>query len=245
MPRPLDRLLCWALVPLALATALGCGEPQTAPAHPVWSDVAPVLRGACVSCHGWTATDRPADAAGVHPPNTGGSIRLDFFDVTEEVCGHAAYALDPTVSLAGSPAAYARMGADVLAQPGARWPRMPPQPTPALPDWEIETITRWASDPVKGPPPAGNRPPSITVSQLPAAIDGRLAFTAIIDDPDGDGVLGVVEIGGVAFLMNRPGSFAVDLDSSAWPAGTVHPIGVVCDGWTRSTVDLGPVEVRH
>ena len=229
----------------ALGVAAGCGAPGNAPAHPTWADVSPVLRGECVSCHGWTASDRPADAAGVHPQNTGGSIRLDFYDVTVETCGDAARALDPSVSLAGSPLATLQIKGDIAPRPGAPWPRMPPQPSPALPSWELETIARWTADPVKGPPPAGNRPPTISVSQLPSVADGVLAFTAVLEDPDGDGALGAIEVGDVAFLMNRGGSFAVRLDSSAWEAGTVHPIAVVCDGWTSATIDLGPIEIRH
>jgi hypothetical protein len=233
------------VVLLALLAGVGCGAPGSVPAQPTWADVAPILRGECVSCHGWTASDRPADAVGVHPQNSGGSIRLDFYDVTAATCGDAARALDPSVSLAGSALATLQMKEDITTPAGARWPRMPPQPSPALPSWEIETIARWTADPVKGPPPASNRPPTITASQLPSVADQVLAFTAVLDDPDGDAALGAIEVGDVACLMNRSGSFAVRLDSSAWSAGTVHPTAIVCDGWTSATIDLGPIEIRH
>jgi len=234
-------------IALAIVASAGgaCGPQGSVPAHPAWADVAPILRGECVSCHGWTATDRPANAAGVHPENTGGSIRLDFYDVTPETCGDAAAALDPSVSLAGSPLATSQIKGDVTPLAGARWPRMPPQPSPALPSWELETLTRWTADPVKGPPPAGNRPPTVAVDQLPSVADRVLAFTAILEDPDGDGALGALEVGDQTFYMNRTGSFAVHLDSSAWSAGTIHPVAVVCDGWVKDTIDLGPVEIRH
>jgi hypothetical protein len=228
-----------------LLAAAACGPTAEAPSHPTWSDVAPVLRGECVSCHGWTASDRPADAAGVHPPNTGGSLRLDFYDVTSAVCGDAALAIDPTVSLAGSPSVASQIAADVVETAGARWPRMPPQPSPALPSWELDTLARWATAPVKGPPPPTNRPPTITVNQLPAEVDRTLSFTVVIDDPDGDAVVGVIEVGGLTFLMNRSGSFDVRLDASAWPAGVVHPTAILCDGWARRSTDLGPVTVQH
>ena len=205
----------------------------------------PVLRGSCGGCHGWTASDRPPSADGVHPVNTGASLRLDFYDVTPEVCGDAALAVDATGSFAGAPGAAIQMKADVSPQNGARWPRMPPQPSSGLAGWEIETIERWAASPTKGPPPAGNRAPTVSVSQLSSAANQSLAFTAILQDPDGDSVMGVVEVAGLAFLMNRPGAFAVQFDASSWPSGLVHPVAVVCDGWTQATYDLGPIQIQH
>jgi hypothetical protein len=233
------------IVVASLAAGAGCGSSPAVSEHPTWADVAPVLRGECVGCHGWTASDRPPNAAGVHPPNTGGSVRLDFYDVTADVCGDAELAIDPSVVLAGSPGVSREIATDVVAQTGARWPTMPPQPSPALPDWELETIRRWASNPVKGPPPSGNRPPTIAVNQLPSLANQQLSFTVITDDPDGDSVIGVVEVEGLAFLMDRSGSFNVLFDSSAWPAGSVTPRAVLCDGWTTSIVDLGPVAIQH
>ena len=233
------------LTAAALGLAAGCAAVPSAPPHPTWVDVAPILRGECGGCHGWTAQDLPPNAVGVRPENTGGSLRFDFYDVTADVCGAAALAVDPGVSFAGSPVATVQMETDVVPQNGARWPRMPPQPSPALPGWQIETLERWAANPVKGPAPPGNRPPTITVSDMPSAVDAQLAFTAIIDDPDGDSALGVIEVGGTAFLMDRPGSFNVQLDSSAWAPGQVHPTAVLCDGWAMSTTDLGPVEVQR
>jgi hypothetical protein len=244
MQRGLRRAPALCVLLLAgLPVGAGCSLEPTAPAHPTWANVAPILRGECVSCHGWTATDRPANAAGVHPENTGGSLRFDFFDLAP--CGDAAQALDANVSLAGSPIVTAQLGTDVLPQNGASWPRMPPQPSLALPDWELETIERWAPQPAKGPPPPGNRPPTIAVDQFPAVVDATLTFTAVIDDPDGDSVLGVIEVGGLAFLMDRPGSFAVSLDSTSWPSGPMRPIAVLCDGWVSQSYDLGPVQIQH
>jgi hypothetical protein len=231
---------------LAAITLAACGPSGAAPAHPTWADVAPITRGECGSCHGWTASDRPADpATGIHPPNTGGNLRLDFFDVTPEACGDAALAADPAVVYGGSPGVATQIAGDVDPSAGARWPRMPLQPSPALPSFEVDTLERWASDPVKGPPPPGNRPPTIVVSALSSSADATLGFTAIIDDPDGDSVVGVVELGNLVFLMNRPGSFAVRFDTSAMPAGVVHPVAMLCDGWTNITTDLGPVLVQH
>ncbi len=236
--------------PLLAAAALlsvtaACSSTPPVPAQPTWADVAPILRGDCVGCHGWTASDRPPNAAGVRPENTGGSLRFDFYDATRDVCGDAVLALNPTVSLAGAAIATTQIGNDIVPQSGARFPRMPPQPSPALPDWEIETLRRWTADPVKGPPPVGNRPPAVTVSGLPATVDRQLAFTTVIGDPDDDAVIGVVEVGSQALLMDRPGSFAAAFDTSTLPAGPIHPIAVLCDGWVGTRVDLGPVQVVH
>jgi hypothetical protein len=228
---------------LAILVA-GCGE-RSIPAHPAWADVAPIVRGDCVGCHGWTASDRPPNADGFHPPNTGGGVRLDFYEVTEAVCGDAALAMDPNVPLAGSAGIAAQVRADLVVQNGAQAPRMPPEPYPALESWELETIERWASNPVKGPPPSGNRPPTIAINQLPSTADQQLAFTAILDDPDGDSVVGVIEVPGFDLLMNRPGAFDVVFDSSGWPPGPVYPIAVLCDGWTSTTIELGPIVVEH
>ena len=216
--------LCLAVGAGSLAIlVVGCGAPAV-PAHPAWADVAPIVRGNCVGCHGWTASDRPPNAAGVHPPNTGGGLRLDFYDVTEAVCGDAALAMDPERSAGGLGAASCRRSRPISwSQPGAQVPRMPPEPYPSLESWELQTIERWASDPVKGLPPPGNRPPTIATNRLPATVDQQLAFTAILDDPDGDSVIGVVEVPGLDLLMNRPGSFDVVFDSSELAAGPGLP----------------------
>jgi hypothetical protein len=220
----------------AIFVGLACDSPPAEPEDPAWADVAPIFRGECNSCHGWTAGQ------------TGSGYRFDFFDVTAAVCGDAALALGTGVLLAGSPAAAPLIETDVVAQGGEMWPRMPPQPSPALPDWERDTIERWTARPVKGPPPPGNRAPVITVSDFPATAGAALAFTAVIDDPDGDSVLGVIEVNGLAFLMNRSGSFDVSFASATWPSGPQDVQAVLCDGWGPASIaqiPLGAVQVKH
>ena len=226
---------------LALLGVMACASTPAEPQNPAWADVAPIFRGECNGCHGWNAGQ------------TGGGYRFDFFDVTESVCGRAARAHGTELALAGSPlgpdglpVAAAKIEADVVTQKGATWPRMPPQPSPALPAWERDTIERWAARPVKGPAPADNRPPTISVFGYPANAGPTLTFTAVIDDPDGDSALGVIEANGIAaFLMNRPGSFDVSFDTTTWPAGSQPLTAVLCDGWTSTTVDLGAVQIIH
>jgi hypothetical protein len=224
-------------VSIALASAAcaigvaACSSTPEVPAQPTWADVEPIIQGECAGCHGSTAKD------------TGLSYRLDFYEMSTALCGDAALALDPGVVLAGT--APAQIGTDIEVAKGARWPKMPPLPSPALADWEKQTLERWVKAPTKGPPPAGNHLPTIRTSRLPEVANGTFSFTAIVDDPDGDPVLGVIEVAGAAFLMNRPGSFAVSFDASAWPAGAVRPTAVLCDGWTKATYDLGPVQIKH
>ncbi len=229
-----SRVLAPSLLALsALASGPGCDQPPTAPDQPTWADVAPILRGSCNSCHGWTS------------PRTGSFYRFDFYDVTKANCGDAALAMDPNVTLAGSTASAMQIAADVIPQSGAAFPTMPPQPSPAVPDWEILTLTRWAAHPIKGPPPAGNAPPTITVSNFPLTAGNQLGFTAVLSDPNGDSAIGVIEVNNQAFLMDRPGSFDVSFDSSTWTAGSMRVQAVLCDGWTSGTYDLGPVTIQH
>lgn len=232
---PLAHARAWCLAPLAglLLAAAGCDPTPAEPLDPTWSDAAPILRGDCNGCHGYAA------------PTTGGGYRFDFFDATPAVCGDAALAMGSNVILAGSALAASQMERDVVAQPGETWPRMPPQPTPALPDWERDTLERWSALPVKGPPPPNNRPPNIQGTGYPVTADATLAFTAVLDDPDGDSAIGVIEANGFAYLMNRPGSFAVGFDTSSWPAGPVTLTAVVCDGWASATLPLGTVQIEH
>jgi hypothetical protein len=225
----LSRLLL-----LGFLAGLGCTSTPVEPEMPAWADVAPIFRGECNGCHGWNSAQ------------TGGGFRFDFFDVTQKTCGDAALALSLGTVLAGSPLATPLIKSDVATQPGLMWPRMPPQPSPALPDWERDTIERWAAKPLMGVAPSGNRPPTIVASNYPLTANGQLSFTAVIDDPDGDSVLGVIEANGFAFLMNRPGSFQVSFDSSTWPAGSTAVTAVLCDGWTTPTsYPLDPVQIKH
>lgn len=221
---------------LLLAVAgVGCAGPPTAPAHPTWADVEPIVRAECTQCHGGSA----ATTGSV------GSIayRFDFFDITPEVCGEAAEALDPD-----SPFAAARSSlianAITTSDPDVR-PAMPPAPAVPLADWEWQTLLRWADAPQRGVAPAGNRPPTIRILAGGGAADKSLAITVLIGDPDGQSVVGVLGVGDARFKMDRPGSFSLSLDSSAWPAGDVPVRAVLCDGWTNASYALPAIEVRH
>jgi hypothetical protein len=211
----------------------GCSSAPVEPVNPTWEDVAPIFRGECNSCHGYTAAQ------------TGASYRFDFFDVTTTVCGDAASSLDSGLYLAGSALVARDIKTDVVPQGSAEWPRMPPQPSPALPDWERDALERYATQPVKGTPPADNLPPTLELYGYPATADKSLAFTAVLSDPNDDAALGVIEVNGLWFHMNRTGSFSVNYDSSSWPTGPQPVHVVLCDGWTKAEYELSTVQITH
>ena len=220
-----------SLLVAALMAGGACAGPPAVPAHPTWADVEPIIQGECAGCHGSTAA------------TSGAGFRFDFYDMTTDTCGDAARAMGAATVLAAAAAPNIQMDVTIIGNTGRS--KMPPLPGAPLAGWERDTLLRWASQPVKGPPPEGNHPPAIEVGQLPYTVDKQLAFTAVVYDADGQEAVGVLEIGDVAFLMNRSGSFAVSLDSSGWAAGTQHLKAVLCDGWTSATYDLGPIQIKH
>jgi len=205
-----------------------CAGPPNVPDQPTWVDVQPILAGACSQCHGSTASE------------TGFGYRLDFYDMTEDVCGEAAKALPSRGLILAGDAAH-----DIFTDvtPTDEPARMPPAPGPALYDWQRQTIQKWTVQPVKGPSPADNRWPALEVIGLPAGVARRLQFTALLSDPDGDPVVGVIKAPGVLFAMNRTGSLDVDIDTRTWPTGTQYLTAVLCDGWTNVSYNLGPIDV--
>ena len=212
--------------------AVGCAGPPAVPVHPTWADVAPIVQGQCTYCHGSTAF------------TTGGGCRLDFFDMTSDVCGDAALAIPNGSILAGTSAGLIQIRRHT---PFGRWPvahasRARARAARLGADGHS---ARWATQPAKGAPPAGNRPPTIDIAHVPVSADQRLDFTAVLVDPDGEPVVGVIEIGGAVFAMDRSGAFSVDFDSSKWPAGAQRLSAVLCDGWTKATYDLGSVTITH
>jgi len=239
------RLALCSIV-LALGAALsngGCSSPS-APEKPTWVDVEPILRGQCVTCHGGNAT-------------TAGSVqglayRLDLFDLTAEVCGEAATAVDHSKLFAGAFAlGNAQRIADAITidpdNPAPR-PLMPPLPAPSLEPWQWETILRWAAEspaPLKGDAPVDNRAPLVRISELDSHVDRTLHLSVNLEDPDGSASVGIVKIGSFILKMDRPGAFIADVDTSTWPEGALPVDVVLCDGWTKANYSLGPVTVAH
>jgi hypothetical protein len=217
---------------------LGCGFPE-APQHPTWADVQPILAGECSHCHGSTA-DHPGDA------RTGGGFRLDFYDMRMDVCAGATHVLGE-----GKPLAFAyadEIWAAITApadRPDER-PRMPPPPAPTLADWQWQTIERWIADGApKGDLPYPNLPARFRLYQDSGPADRTLDITAAIEDPDGDPVVGVLQLGDFTLKMDRGGAFSATLDTSSWPAGEHAVTAVLCDGWSAASYAVGTLVVKH
>jgi hypothetical protein len=218
--------------------ALGC-VPESRE-HPTWVDVQPILAGECAGCHG-----SGADLTG--SARTGGGVRFDFYDMKPEVCGEqVAKAIG-----AGRPLALAHAGDIFTAvsapedRPDER-PRMPPPPAPFLHDWEWGTIQTWVNDGApKGALPPGNRAPRFRLYHDSGPADAMLDVTAVIEDPDGDPVAGVLLFGDVPLPMNRAGAFSETLDTSSWASGDRPIKAVLCDGWANVMYDVGTLTVQH
>jgi uncharacterized membrane protein YgcG len=231
--RPL--ILVWRRARLGAALAAGgvalasCGE-HAVSQNPTWADVEPILRGTCTQCHG-----AAANLAGM-------TYRFDFYDMTPDVCGDAAIALNGQLLAVGLAS---QIGQDVTP-PGSGWrPKMPPAPTHPLADWERETLQRWATTPVRGTPRGTNRQPVIQLDATSGVVDKSLPFSAVVSDPDGESVVGVLKIGDETLVMDRPGLFSTTLDTSKWAEGTQAVSATLCDGWNSITYQLGNVQISH
>ena len=226
------------LLSSALLSALvagGCAPSPTVPEHPTWADVEPIVRGQCANCHGPTAAVTGASDSAVY--------RLDFYEMNAAVCGAAAQAVTAT-NLAKAWAPLIKN--DITPPPACTRARMPPAPALGLEDWEQTTLQRWTDQPDKGAPRRNNRRPDIHLSATSAVVDKTLNFVAVIDDPDGEPAVGVLNIGDMVFKMDHPGAFSASIDTSKWPNGTRPLSAVVCDGWDFITFsNLGNVEIKH
>lgn len=212
------------------ATLAGCGAKHTVPDQPTWADVEPILRGSCTQCHG-------ADAA-----IAGSTYRFDFYDMTDAVCGGAAAALAGQTLARG----WATLIGSDVTPPGSGWrARMPPAPADPLTDWERLTVQRWAQNPLRGEPPLGDRRPDIQLNAASGSADQSLTFSAVVSDPDHESVVGVLKVGQVTLVMDRPGSFGTTLNTASWAKGLYPISATLCDGWDSVTYDLGNVLVNH
>jgi hypothetical protein len=222
------------LPPLLLLSLVAC-EPEPVPAQPTWADVEPILRGHCTHCHGASA-DVSAKAGDT-------VYRFDFFEVSAETCGEAAQALDgPEMAHGWAPL----IEAAITPPAGGGRARMPPAPASALSEREQETLVRWARSPSLGVPPRDNHRPRVEVTRAPAAsVDAALEMTVLVEDPDGESVVGVLRVGDETVRLTGPGAFTVSLDTSAWPEGAHAARAVLCDGWDEISYALPEVVVAH
>ena len=106
---------------LLVAAGAGCGGGgHDVPAHPTWvDDVRPIVEASCVSCHNATSEEPSFD----YP------TLADF------------------MAARGNFEFLTSMGAGAVRRPALSSP-MPPPPASPLPDWQVETLTRWCADPL-------------------------------------------------------------------------------------------------
>ncbi len=220
---------------ISLGLVFGCTEAESVPERPTWADIEPILNRNCNHCHGSTAATTGSRGSAVY--------RFDFFDLEDGSCGDAAAAISLPAMALGSAG---RMKDSVATVNGVR-PRMPPAPAPAMADWERDTLDKWsrAASPPKGSAPRYNRAPSLQLFRFPGKADRNISFSAILSDPDGDAVIGVIRAEDTTVKMDRAGSFAVSIDTTGWPLGRRRLRATLCDGWVNHSFDLGEVEISH
>jgi hypothetical protein len=226
----------WILLSVVLVGSSACVADPEVPTAPSWADVEPILRGSCTHCHGSSA--RETGSSGTL------AYRFDFYDMTPTICGDAAQVLEgQNLARAWAPL----IKADVTS-PGSGWrPRMPPAPAESLADWQRETLVHWASQttPPRGEPGHNNGRPDIQLDAASATANKTLNFSAVITDPDGEAVVGILKIGDLSLNIDRSGAFATTIDTSTWVAGRYPMSAVLCDGWDSVTYDLGAVNITH
>ncbi len=123
---------------------------------------------------------------------------------------------------------------------------MPPEPAPFLADWEWQTIKNWVdNNAVKGTMPPGNTPARIQLYGDMSTADASLDVTAVVDDVDGDPVVGTLTFGNAMLKMDRSGSFSAHIDTSTWPEGQRTIGTVLCDGWSSVHYELGTLTIAH
>lgn len=221
---------------LPIALLLSCEGDPAAVTAPTWADVEPLLRVECNHCHGATARLNGASESSIY--------RLDFYEMNDAVCGEAAQAIaSPLMARGWAPL----IKTAITPHPKADRARMPPAPAAPLAPWVRETLLRWADDPRKGLPHGFNRRPRVDVFdvQFPSASDSRLRFTLVVEDGDGEPVIGVLKIGDRVLKMDRAGAFSGTLDTGGWPTGAYRVSAVLCDGWDSVTYDLGTMNLRR
>lgn len=185
-------------------------------------DIAPILAANCVRCHG--------------VPAIGGAtsgFRLDTFD------SYVVQSTGPDLAFVGGAAMFSPVSAVRVASEDAPMP-----PRFPLDDDQIEILTAWAGNPVRGEPRPGNRAPTATlITTSPAA--GGLLIELAVRDADPDLVGGVLRAFGpagmvpVALLHDGDNRVTVRLEP-----GSYRLEAALDDGGAETTINLGDVSVE-
>ncbi|MCG5054831.1 MAG: hypothetical protein KA712_17850 [Myxococcales bacterium] len=128
---------------------------------------------------------------------------------------------------------------------------MPPIPASLLEDWQVETIQRWSKRIADGNVEEArgerknNRNPRIRItSKLPARVGNSLRVSFVVEDSDGDPVIGHLKLGEAKADITGAGAGTVSLENITGNAGDELTFTAeLCDGWARVTRgNLGKVE---
>ncbi|MFN0249686.1 MAG: hypothetical protein ACKV2T_22585 [Kofleriaceae bacterium] len=212
------------------------------PARPSFQvDVLPILAANCVRCHG-------SPALGGAPSE----FRLDAFDdavirdgTMNDSCGDDA--ADPTIAfvLCG---ARTRAALTALRIRDTAYPMPPRFP---LDDYQTEVLERWANDPIRGEPRAGNREPTIEVLDVVDA-GARATISVAVDDVDHDVVSGILyarlDTPGAARVIVGPvggGHTRLDWDTTGLVRGTYRLVASLDDGAEAIEVSMGTITLAE
>jgi hypothetical protein len=211
---------CLLLLPLAACA-------PDVPAAPSYQQhVQPILAANCVRCHGEPVIGGAPEELRLDA--YGDRVILDPDGVGEvTISGAATFALASAI----------RVAASAAPMP----PRFP------LDDYQIETLERWAQDPVRGAPRPGNRPPTIELAST--AQEGALVtLDARIGDPDPDIVSGVLQarLGATVRPLGlvHSGDNRIVWDTAGLAQADYALVAVLDDGAAEIVVDLGTLTVR-
>jgi len=216
---------------LSATAALGCGTEQAVPEAPTWAgDVQPILRANCFHCHGATANFQMY-----------GTMRWDVFDLTEEPYQRMGFEkvfeevqdggnLRKVATFFGANDASLLGVLTAYINPDAGEARMPPPPATPLSERDRAVLERWAellkkqpASVLKGSHPSNNLP---TIDRL------QPSNQIVVQDQDGDQVLGKLDCGGVAVRIPHSGAVV-------FPDGVRPPCrGTLYDGYAEAAVSL-------
>lgn len=225
------------LAGVALLGAAACGAADPVPENPTWVDVQPILQGRCFGCHGAVEQARRPYGAG----------RWDVYD--RDDYGGLAAGTDIGSDFHGSTMVgqtdvdwLRRVSVyDFLTPASLKSPmRMPPPPADPLSARELEILRGWFSaDPAedrsvvlpKGARDANAEPVARLLPDRNA--DGKVVI--VLEDADGDQVLGRLEGSTPPVMLPYAGAHAVDVAAGAAVNVTIS------DGWIAApkTVNLG------
>jgi hypothetical protein len=211
----MTKLSFMASSTLALA-ALGCTGEAPAPDKPTWvDDVMPILQSNCFHCHGASAKQKG-----------GNSFRWDVLDLSNPLYAQIGFGeakedpADPKSATVWysvvNPAHYIQI--PLFVQPNMTDDaRMPPPPATRLTARDIDVLSKWMA--------TGFTPGSHQPNHKPTIRWLTRNKTFVVEDADGDQVLGKLDCGGMDVSLPRSGMHTL-------PEGVSGPCtGNLFDGW--------------